>query len=510
MAQIELKSKSLKNYILRVLEENGIEKKEDELYTTEELESIKSLTLDRDILTDLEVGELVFFKSLTSLNLNRIDIDQKTVDILSSLKKLQTLSISNAVLSVEELECLNLQDLILVNCEGIDVNQFKKCKNITNLTMINCKDANLKGISNFEKLNSVNLANNEWMRDKDVEDLWNSESIKSVIFDGSNNITDVEHEGIKESHESEYKPVEENDWISQEASQDTTPKLRFMGGEESESAKWQVITLSDEEIKQYLSSEEGMKTLELLAENGKNRFNISITDTSKISESELAKLEALKEKNLIKIDRIYVKTGWNTTQNRGYSFQTFKAIKQEISKYVDDIKNDPSLTEEQKFLKVRQRITSSIRYNYGALRARQGDREFYSSRNLEDGLLNHTCVCAGYADIMKNVLSELNIECKYIEGDTSTGEYHAWNQVKLMGDDGQYHWYNDDTTWDAVAVSSGKNGFKYCLMNDIDFSKTHRGRSDKSEGSRIMTCNSASPLAVRVARNNTTNGSMER
>ena len=188
---------------------------------------------------------------------------------------------------------------------------------------------------------------------------------------------------------------------------------------------------------------------------------------------------------------------------------TYVAIKKKISGYVDDIKNNPNLTEEQKFMEVRKRITHSINYDFAALSAREGETDYYTSRNLENGLLKGNCVCAGYADIMKNILAELGIESKYVEGTTDTGELHAWNQVRLKGADGQYHWYNDDVTWDAYSASCHEDEYEYCLLNDEEFSKTHAYMQNRTEGREVHTCNSKPPFVVRAARNQQRSNSNE-
>ena len=93
---------------------------------------------------------------------------------------------------------------------------------------------------------------------------------------------------------------------------------------------------------------------------------------------------------------------------------------------------------------------------------------------LTDGLLKNTAVCAGYADILRNTLACAGIYSEYIgasldlEGgvtvDLNDPEGHAWNRVRLDGDD-----YWTDLTWDANNILAGRYPLNYCLKSSKDF-----------------------------------------
>lgn len=91
-------------------------------------------------------------------------------------------------------------------------------------------------------------------------------------------------------------------------------------------------------------------------------------------------------------------------------------------------------------------------------------------RNLKNGLLYGKCVCAGYADILKNALSLVNIESMFISGKAGE-EWHAWNKVKIDGE-----WYNVDVTWDAPCLRGGVPP-AHCLKSD-DTIKLEDKKSD--------------------------------
>lgn len=87
-------------------------------------------------------------------------------------------------------------------------------------------------------------------------------------------------------------------------------------------------------------------------------------------------------------------------------------------------------------------------------------------RNMEGGLLNGTCVCAGYTEIARNVFSCLNIPIKYIWGYNLVDQEeaaHAWNEIKLDG-----KWYNMDLTRARDGIVAGEEP-KSLLQSDKDF-----------------------------------------
>lgn len=85
--------------------------------------------------------------------------------------------------------------------------------------------------------------------------------------------------------------------------------------------------------------------------------------------------------------------------------------------------------------------------------------------NMIGGLLNSTCVCSGYAEIVRNVFPCYGIETRYISGNNikPNKDGHAWNQIKLDG-----IWYNMDLTWSRDDIIA-ENSTLYLLRSDKDF-----------------------------------------
>ena len=90
-----------------------------------------------------------------------------------------------------------------------------------------------------------------------------------------------------------------------------------------------------------------------------------------------------------------------------------------------------------------------------------------NSVGLYGGLVNGKAICEGYALILLEALKYVGIKSQYVRGDVPGEDGHAWNQVQIDG-----KWYNTDPTWDSGEFQiSGK--YKYMLLNDEDFNKTH-------------------------------------
>lgn len=97
--------------------------------------------------------------------------------------------------------------------------------------------------------------------------------------------------------------------------------------------------------------------------------------------------------------------------------------------------------------------------------------------NIYGALVNHKCVCEGYAEAFKYLLDSLGIESTMVigKGTNSQGnsENHAWNYVKL-----QDTWYAVDVTWDDPVIIGGgsitsSSKYKYFLKGLNTMSQDH-------------------------------------
>lgn len=76
------------------------------------------------------------------------------------------------------------------------------------------------------------------------------------------------------------------------------------------------------------------------------------------------------------------------------------------------------------------------------------------SHTAYGALVKGLAVCDGYARSFQMLMNMLGIECEYIEG--YTGGLHAWNYIKL---DGENYWM--DVTWDDLGFAEYPEAVKY-------------------------------------------------
>lgn len=210
-------------------------------------------------------------------------------------------------------------------------------------------------------------------------------------------------------------------------------------------------------------------------------YSIVINNAKALSVQEARKLKELN----IEISGIKVFSKNNEAeQNELYDLETYIDIRERLDKLVEGI--DINLPESERFAEVYRRICKNIVYDTPAANPITSEEKEYEKeqtincRNLKNGLLFGKCICAGYADILRNALSLVDIESEYITGgtkkkvlnkdskevdklkekfsfkqDEKTGDIifysgHAWNKVKIDGE-----WFNMDATRDADRIRNG-------------------------------------------------------
>ncbi len=78
------------------------------------------------------------------------------------------------------------------------------------------------------------------------------------------------------------------------------------------------------------------------------------------------------------------------------------------------------------------------------------------------GIVNGSCVCAGYSSAFQVIIQRLGYECAYVTGDTTEG-YHAWNIVNI---DGEYYWF--DLTWNDIEHWEREQDIRYNYFATTD------------------------------------------
>lgn len=133
-----------------------------------------------------------------------------------------------------------------------------------------------------------------------------------------------------------------------------------------------------------------------------------------------------------------------------YSLQQVREVKSKVREYIECTNANTDKTE--KFIELYKKLSNELHSDNNA----QG--------NIFD-LISGKTTLKGYAEILKYILDEIQIENKVIQGQLSNGKNHSWNQVRIG-----YIWYNVDL---ALDTTESEKTLNYCLKSDEDFYKDH-------------------------------------
>ena len=171
---IKIESRSLTNYLTYKLDNL------EEVYTAEELSTVDELVIDND--ENLDITVLKYFINLETLEIRNMTIDNDTLNIILSLKKLKDLKfqlceIENSNL-LKEIKLLGLH----LDCSKIDDYSFV-------YEMTELESLTLTGLSNLDidKLNKlINLKYLNISHTQCTDDVLNIESLEELYIDSSN------------------------------------------------------------------------------------------------------------------------------------------------------------------------------------------------------------------------------------------------------------------------------------------------------------------------------------
>lgn len=134
-----------------------------------------------------------------------------------------------------------------------------------------------------------------------------------------------------------------------------------------------------------------------------------------------------------------------------------------ISKLYVDENLDKMNIDLQLTTQIIDKIANRIEYDFEAAKKPRFSNECKNASGLV-GLLTEKSICKGYSEILRNVLSCVNIDSAVIDGVAfDENDDHTWNQVKI-GD----FWFNVDLTSARNNICEGKPSGDL-FMSDIAF-----------------------------------------
>ena len=118
-------------------------------------------------------------------------------------------------------------------------------------------------------------------------------------------------------------------------------------------------------------------------------------------------------------------------------------------------------------------VKAYVAHNYLAKTVEYDTREELNSLEMSyrqsayGAIIQHKCVCQGFAEAYKRLLDTQGIDCQVVCGKIKRSEeYHAWNLVSFNGVD----YYHVDVTWDSF--STGRTSDTYYGLSDRDVAST--------------------------------------
>ena len=373
------------------------------------------------------------------------------------------------------LEHLN-QDVENLDIAGVDLSnetshRFQKYNNLKYLCLRSCNISNPAIISEINPKVLISIEGNN------IAPEYYKDALNIIQkSNGKIRFSDRELKVMAEAYST--KRVSLNDY------------LRLMEYMDFDSISGLTIEVEEEQNFEEANSEQKVNML-----NGKNNISLKIThsnlskldsngtltvptrvvikNASELSVEELAKYQC--------VTSVQMSDGNNTMKQQGepYSREEYENVRKEIDYIISQVEipdESDQNREKQIFSQVYKILGQRIDYDYNAISKAEEDNERLqiTCRNLIGGLLENKCVCAGYSDILRNVLACTGIHAEYISGmpDFENGftlnlndpAGHAWNLVNL---DGENYWA--DLTWDANYIKTNRFPLPYCLKSTSEF-----------------------------------------
>ena len=462
---------------------------------------LKSVTISGE--TTINAGSAVGFENIPNITV-------KALDAVAFSGLFASIASSTSNVHNVEIENVNLHGRKIL--QELSVNP-----RLAGITIMNCQVNDIDGLENFsDRLAALNLAQNDLGPD-DIERVIRfinstdtNRFIDAILSDntGITSLISSHHEISDASYDyiRNFLKLSENKTVSRKndafqwllAGRWDIPyyisDAKLMAGV-LKNTKSPIMLETDDQIDTFNFNEPYMQNttllltipqIERLISSGRTipqNVRVKIQDVTDLTADRARELMQQMTDNGMSLDgvQIFDPHGANVGNNIApYSMAQYVYIRETLDNVVAGI--NPSEPDIDKFAVIYDRLGSKITYDYAATESDSfGQMMYYtsrrdSSRNLLEGLQDETCVCAGYADILRNALLMVGIDARYNTGlceagDNSSG--HAWNQVLL--DDGTgtgtKKWYYTDLTWDAGTASR----YDWTLLGDHHF-KSHAYR----------------------------------
>ena len=139
-----------------------------------------------------------------------------------------------------------------------------------------------------------------------------------------------------------------------------------------------------------------------------------------------------------------------------------RAFESKLSAVIDELSIN-SLSDYDKIKAIFDYIVTNVSYD-----SSNSSRLVYTAYGA---LIEGKAACQGYSLLLYKMAEAAGLDAQYLHGmGLSNGEQelHAWNGVRVNG-----NYYFLDSTWDSIALHSGKSGYDYFLKGSDAFERDH-------------------------------------
>lgn len=418
-----------------------IEKSENSDKYLSEIEKLKKLNYLT--LINFDVKSLSFLKNLSDLYKIKIQNSNKQeIKDLKSISKLYLESIffNGMIIPNEDIKYLNndAKELFLINCDIEDLSVFKNFKRLKTLDL-SCNKITSSQLNNLVDLKDINPKLKTVLKDNDIE---NKNILKGLNMTEVETITNSKKPVLYSIDDFKYNVnLTDNLKYDLYLNKEEFMKFKFV---ENLCDKVNEITID--------LKEQSLDNMVLNYAFTLKNINIilKLNDFTKITTEQLKALK--KYRSNIK---------FNITENNLRKRELYN-IDEFIEMYIklcDIVNNAPkNLNDIEKVCFAYMFIGNN--YKKTKLNRKHCNK---NNRNLYSLFVQNKGSEDGIADILKLLLTALNIKTITIESTTVDGKIKTWNKVKIFN-----CWYNMDLDLDLIELEQG-NTLKYFLRGEYDF-----------------------------------------
>lgn len=436
-----------------------------------DLKKIKKLNdLSVELIDDENVEETNKFiteiEKLKNLNyLELINISFSSFKFLRNLKDLYELKIINKdkhkIKDINSLSILYLETLYLENI-SMNKNEIKYInRDAKEISLINCDIEKIDIFKEFKKLKKLDLSYNDLEKEslKIIKEIKDQHKKIDIILT-NNNVNSFNIKGTELTYLSAVtssKPIVLN----------TVEDYNYNIDVTKDSIKY-VLVLDNREILKTSFIKDVSSLKEVILDLKENRLDdqsldavlrlndirviIQINDFTKITIDQLKKIKYSKSNILFNISTNILR------KKEVYNIDEFIEM---YIKICDIVNNAP------KCLNDIDKIAFSYIYvgnNFERYNIINSKYTKNNEKTLYNLLVNKKGYDYNFADLLKLILTALNVKTNTIEAIDENNKIHTWNQVLIFNT-----WYNTDIDLDLKEIKQGKMP-KYFIRGDLDFS----------------------------------------